>query len=431
MWKTTYREIRQSFGRYAAILAIVALGVGFFVGLMVVTPAMVRNGGRYLNSHDLYDLRLLSTLGFEKDSVDAFTGRENIKAVEGAVSSDFLAVDEGGKSRVLVAQTLLEVQNQVELKAGRLPEAADEIVVDSSLFSKDDIGKTIQVSDENSEETADLFAYDVYTIVGVADASYYINYQRGSTTLGTGRVSGFVYMLPDGFDTDYYTELFVRLDQNDRIYSDAYKAKIEDLKTWAEPIAEQEAQNRYDSLKADAQQKVDDAQKELRDQTADARTDLEEAKQKLTDGQKELADGKEQIVDAKKQLQQAKQTLAQKQTELNNGRAQLVDGRSQLEAGQAQLDSARAQLNAAIAAAQSAGSQAGAESGMSGSAAASPAQLWQQLAQLDAQQAALDAQRNQLESSEAELTAGEKQLAAAKRELSSQEEQLSRSRATG
>lgn len=421
MWKTTYREIRQSFGRYAAILAIVALGVGFFVGLMVVTPAMVRNGGRYLNSHDLYDLRLLSTLGFEKDSVDAFTGREDVKAVEGAVSSDFLAVDESGKSRVLVAQTLLEVQNQVELKAGRLPEAADEIVVDSSLFLKDDIGKTIQVSDENSEETADLFAYDVYTIVGVADASYYINYQRGSTTLGTGRVSGFVYMLPDGFDTDYYTEIFVRLDQNDRIYSDAYKAKIEDLKTWAEPIAEQEAQKRYDSLKADAQQKVDDAQKELRDQTADARTDLEEAKQKLTDGQKELADGKEQIADAKKQLQQAKQTLAQKQTELNNGRAQLVDGRSQLETGQAQLDSARAQLNAAIAAAQSAGSQAGAESGVSGSAAVS---LAQQLAQLDAQQAALDAQRNQLESSEAELTAGEKQLAAAKQELSLQEKQL-------
>ena len=424
MWKTTYREIRQSFGRYAAILAIVALGVGFFVGLMVVTPAMVRNGGRYLNNHDLYDLRLLSTLGFEKDSVDAFTDREDVKAVEGAVSSDFLAVDESGKSRVLVAQTLLEVQNQVELKAGRLPEAADEIVMDSSLFSKDDIGKTIQVSDENPEEMADLFAYDVYTIVVISDSSYYINYQRGSTTLGTGRVSGFVYMLPDGFDTNYYTEIFVRLDQNDRIYSDVYKKKIEELKTWAEPIAEQEAQNRYDSLKADAQQKVDDAQKELRDQTADARTDLEEAKQKLTDGQKELADGKEQIADARKQLKQAKQTLAQKQTELNNGRAQLVDGRSQLEAGQVQLDSARAQLNAAIAAAQSAGSQAGAESGMSDSAAASPAQLWQQLAQLDAQQAALDAQRNQLESSEAELTAGEKQLAAAKQELSSQEKQL-------
>ena len=180
MWKTTYREIRQSFGRYAAILAIVALGVGFFVGLMVVTPAMVRNGGRYLNNHDLYDLRLLSTLGFEKDSVDALQA-EDVKQWR----ARFLRISwrwmRAAKSRVLVAQTLLEVQNQVELKAGRLPEAADEIVMDSSLFSKDDIGKTIQVSDENPEETADLFAYDVYTIVGIADASYYINYQHGST----------------------------------------------------------------------------------------------------------------------------------------------------------------------------------------------------------------------------------------------------------
>lgn len=71
------RQICCNFGDCSA-------GVGFFVGLMVVTPAMVRNGGRYLNNHDLYDLRLLSTLGFEKDSVDAFTGREDVKAVEGA-----------------------------------------------------------------------------------------------------------------------------------------------------------------------------------------------------------------------------------------------------------------------------------------------------------------------------------------------------------
>lgn len=118
MWKTTYREIRQSFGRYAAILAIVALGVGFFVGLMVVTPAMVRNGGRYLNNHDLYDLRLLSTLGFEKDSVDAFTDREDVKAVEGAVSSDFLAVDESGKSRVLVAADTFGSTESGRIKSG-------------------------------------------------------------------------------------------------------------------------------------------------------------------------------------------------------------------------------------------------------------------------------------------------------------------------
>lgn len=32
MRRTTFREIKNSFGRFAAILAIIALGVGFFSG---------------------------------------------------------------------------------------------------------------------------------------------------------------------------------------------------------------------------------------------------------------------------------------------------------------------------------------------------------------------------------------------------------------
>ena len=48
--KSTLREIRQSLGRYLAILAIVGLGVGFFAGLRIcllytsslaISPAVV------------------------------------------------------------------------------------------------------------------------------------------------------------------------------------------------------------------------------------------------------------------------------------------------------------------------------------------------------------------------------------------------------
>ena len=48
MIKTALREIRESLGRYMAILAIVALGVGFFVGLTVTKPVMVEAGEEYL-----------------------------------------------------------------------------------------------------------------------------------------------------------------------------------------------------------------------------------------------------------------------------------------------------------------------------------------------------------------------------------------------
>ena len=68
--KTTIREIRLSFGRWFAILAIVALGVGFFVGLKITKSAMLATEYKYLKEHDMFDMRLLSTLGFTKEDVE-------------------------------------------------------------------------------------------------------------------------------------------------------------------------------------------------------------------------------------------------------------------------------------------------------------------------------------------------------------------------
>ena len=77
MAKTTLREIKQSFGRYLAILAIVALGVGFFSGLKVTTDSMTVSADKYLQKTQLFDYRLLSTLGFEAADVEALSGRED------------------------------------------------------------------------------------------------------------------------------------------------------------------------------------------------------------------------------------------------------------------------------------------------------------------------------------------------------------------
>ena len=76
--KTSLREIRQSLGRYLAILAIVGLGVGFFAGLRTCQPAMAVTGIDYLTEQRLYDFRLLSTLGFTQEDVDAFAELEDV-----------------------------------------------------------------------------------------------------------------------------------------------------------------------------------------------------------------------------------------------------------------------------------------------------------------------------------------------------------------
>lgn len=416
MKKTTRREIRASFGRYFAILAIVALGVGFFVGLMVTTPAMVKTGGDYMNRLELYDMRLVSTLGFEKDAAELFAGKEGIEAAEGAVSADFLATEEDGRDRVLAAQTLLETQNQIELVSGRFPEAPDEVVADASLYPESAVGSTIRVSEENPETTAELFAFKEYKIVGTAHAVYYVNYERGATTLGNGRVGGFVYLLPEGFDTDYYTEVFLRLEDDYEIYSDEYEAAAKELKAWAEPLAQQAAAARYDGIIADAQEEIDDAKKTLREETADAKAELAEAEQELADGQAEIEDGKEQLADGRQQIADAKAELSSRQAELDRSRQELADGRAELEAGLLQLEQGKAQLNAAV--------QATGGADMPGASQEQVAGLQAQLAALEAQEAGLLQKRAELEAGEAQLEEGQAQLNAARRTLAAQEEEL-------
>ena len=81
--KTTLREIRQSLGRYIAILAIVALGVGFFAGLKAAKPAMVDAVEGYLNTLNFYDFRLLSTLGFNETDIETFQEQKDVETAAG------------------------------------------------------------------------------------------------------------------------------------------------------------------------------------------------------------------------------------------------------------------------------------------------------------------------------------------------------------
>ena len=67
--KSTFREIKSSLGRYLAILAIVALGVGFFSGLKVTRPAMITTADDYLSKSSFFDYQVMNTLGFEEEDV--------------------------------------------------------------------------------------------------------------------------------------------------------------------------------------------------------------------------------------------------------------------------------------------------------------------------------------------------------------------------
>ena len=84
--KMTARTIRSFFGRYLALLLIVALSVSFFAGLKVTKDAMYATAQDYLDTQNFCDFRLISTLGFSEDDVETLSREGYVGKVEGMKS---------------------------------------------------------------------------------------------------------------------------------------------------------------------------------------------------------------------------------------------------------------------------------------------------------------------------------------------------------
>ena len=321
--KLTKREIKNSLGRYLAIFAIIALGAGLFVGLRLSRPDFLETYNNYTQRTHFYDFRLVSTLGLTDDDLAEVKKLSGVTLAEGAVGADFLFNTPDEDNLIMMAQSIPEEINLIELKSGRMPEKADECLADPNLYSEDDIGSTIKLSEDNSTQTFDTFAYDEYTIVGIAESVLYINTERGSSTLGNGSVKGYIYIPSDGFSTDYYTDIYVCVDAEGYVYSDEYE---ESCKTYVEPLKELMAERavvRRESIIEDAMSQLDDAKAQYED--GKAQYDAAKAEydsgyaaytQKKSETEAELENARKQIEEAESMMGDSS-VIEQKQAELD------------------------------------------------------------------------------------------------------------------
>lgn len=323
MWKSTLREIKQSFGRFLAIFAITALGVSLFSGLKVIRPAMVETTEQYFKEKEFYDYRLLSTLGFQSEEVSFLEKQEGVRAVEGSVSMDVLCGEEEGTPRVFEISSIPETISTVELQAGRMPENAKECLADSRVYTAEDIGKTIILSKDNDEDTLECFAGLEYTITGIVQSPNYIQMERGTTSLGNGKIVGFFYIPMEGFDTDYFTEIFVKFDEDPAIFSDSYENFIDQKEAVWEDLTQQAADQRYDRVVAEATEDLEEAKAEFETEKKDAELDLAKAKADLEDAYRELLDGQEELDDAKAELADGRAALEENRDNLRKAEYEL------------------------------------------------------------------------------------------------------------
>lgn len=450
MKKTTLREIKESLGRYLAILAIVALGVGLFAGLKITRTVMVESADAFWQEKQLYDYRLLSTLGFEEEDVQALADKEDVRAVQGAVEADVLYVDEQGNEKVLKAHSIMERINMLEITAGRMPEKDTECVVDDHLYGESMIGGKIVLAEDNEQDDLDHFKYTEYTVVGTARSPVYVQFERGTTSLGNGSVSGFVYLLPAGFSTDYYTDIYVKFAEDVPVYSEEYDAFMDDREKAWETYCEEQGERRYRSIMAEAEEELAEAEQELADEKAEAEVELADAKQELTDAEAELADGEEKLKDGEQELADNKALIAQQEKDLADARTALEAQEAELTAQEQALEGIgvgagvsqeqalermmQGQAGASVSQEQTltgmmqgqAGAGVSQEQALAGmsqgqeqmSAGAGPLSMAQQL----------ETARQQLEAGKAQIETGEEELRKARRQIADAEEELAESR---
>ncbi len=331
MRKTTIREIKGSLGRYLAILAIVTLGVALFTGLKATTPAMIETENDYLAEQNFYDFRLLSTIGFEEADVRRLTEMEQTAAAEGAVSVDAVCTLGDGNESVYKFHTVPETINQIILTDGRLPEKSNECVLDSAYYGKDMIGAQITVTDNNEEDTLEMFGERTFTAVGIVRSPYYINFERGTTSIGEGKITAFLYVPGEAFACDYLTEIYVKTKQKYDVYTDAYEDYIDGMQEEMEGKTEMLALARYEKITGDAQKEIDDAQAEFDQEIADARKELEDARRKISDGEQEIIDGEQELRDGKQKAADGEREIASNEKKIADSERELADGEREIQ----------------------------------------------------------------------------------------------------
>ena len=232
LFKDIFREIRKRKIQFLTLTAILVLGVSFFVGIRVTGSDMRDTGDAYYRTGSLSDFFLLSTMGFDEESVVFLREKLGDSArVEGSRFSDTIAVTRQEYEVILRVYSLPDsvadvqsMQNVPILKEGRLPENRSEGLLDSGMveYWGMKLGDTLILQDEEA------FTETRITVVGSVMTPLYLNMSRGSGRLGDGQLDGFLYVPEGNFTADIFARVCIVFEEGESLYAfgDEYRNLI-------------------------------------------------------------------------------------------------------------------------------------------------------------------------------------------------------------
>lgn len=347
------RQVRTTLSRFLSIFIITVLGVSFFAGLRTTGEDMRITAADYFDSQNFMDFRLVSTMGFNEDDISAI---RNIQDVEGVMPAYFCEalVKMDDKTLTVIVHSLSEEPNtendinRPKIVEGRMPENSGECLADPQFISASGlkIGDTVSFSSGTSKPITDSLKREEYKIVGIAECPLYISYERGSSSIGSGKTDAYFLIPPDDFSLQVYTEVYltIRNESNVSRFEDGYEALLEPVEDALEKTEDIRAQIRYEEVREEAREEIQNARKDVDEgykKLSDGRKELDDGRKELDEGWQEYRDGlkkyEDEISKARKKLDEGWQEyydgLKKYETEMNDARKKLDDGWNDYYAG--------------------------------------------------------------------------------------------------
>ena len=226
--KEFFRTLRLTINRFFAIAIMVGLGVAFFAGLRATQPDMELSVNRWYEESNFYDLWIKSDRGITNEEVNEIKEQKDVLQTDEGYSDQMYALIEDNRSVTRVYSMPSNV-NQLKIKEGRLPKTSQECFADSKLMEQSDLKIGDWVEFETGENALmQSIKNQKYKIVGFGDTPLYLTADRGSSTIGNGKVDYFFFLPKEDFSSPVMTDVYVQLKGLDKeaIYQSGYDDKI-------------------------------------------------------------------------------------------------------------------------------------------------------------------------------------------------------------
>lgn len=360
--KDILRDILKSKGRYFSIMLIVALGVAFFSGIKVSPKVMRNTVDDYYDEYNFMDVEVISTLGLTDDDVDAIKKLDTVEGVFPTYSMDVITnVKE--QDRVLKVHALptddlsndnKDYINRVKLIKGRLPKNSGECVVLKPKYDHLNlkIGKTLKIKSGTEDKLSDDLKKDSYKIVGLVETPYYLSYEFGNSSIGSGSVDGIMLVPQNDFKTEAYTEMYITAKgaKDKTSFYQEYKDTVKKTEDQIDKITDERIEHRYNEVVGEATDELNKAKKEYNDKKKETEDKINKAEKELKDGKQKIKDGKQEL---KTKKAETKKQIKDGFKKLDSAEAQLKSGRKQYEAAKKEFESQKQQANSQISSAES------------------------------------------------------------------------------